>query len=101
MKIELTLTDVGLNYERAVLSLLPLEAVLRTSPFLAGDAPGFVDYVAYGRWCMVLATTPVLASQIWMDRETPVLREWIARLEAKYAQQLGQAFKRMPRVIPA
>lgn len=82
-----------------MLSLLPLEAVLRSTPFLAGDAPGLVDYIAYGRWAMVLVVSPVLASRIWLDRETPLLKDWIARVEGRYRAELGNALERMPKIM--
>ncbi|ORY74329.1 glutathione S-transferase [Leucosporidium creatinivorum] len=95
---KLTSADPTSLLERSKASVLALEAVLRVTPFLTGDAPGFVDYVAYGRYAMMANLDPKLTDEVWRERETPELREWIARIEARYASELKEALSRTQNV---
>ena len=55
-------------------ALAPLRAQLSRSPFLGGDAPTYVDYVALGafQWVASVSTLPLLAHDVtlraWLDR---------------------------------
>jgi glutathione S-transferase len=105
--------------QRANSSLLTLEAILRTSSFLTSDEPGFVDYVAYGRWVhfsrslvpparkqltliysdrymMMASAVPQLAQEVWKRRPSPEVAQWIARIEQRYAERLKTLLSRLP-----
>ena len=55
-------------------ALAPLRAQLSRSPFLGGDAPTYLDYVALGafQWVASVSTLPLLARddtlRAWLDR---------------------------------
>lgn len=42
-----SLTETLISHAQA--SLLPLDKIFSKTPFLAGNNPGFADYVAFGR----------------------------------------------------
>jgi glutathione S-transferase len=58
----------------------PLRAGLAEYPFLAGERPGFTDYIVFGafQWAKKASTAPLLES------EDPVT-EWLDRLRGMYA----------------
>ncbi|GAA5982681.1 hypothetical protein JCM11641_002334 [Rhodosporidiobolus odoratus] len=76
-------------------ALFPLNEVLATSPYMAGQHPGFVDYVVYGRYHMMRAACPALSHEIWRAKETGNVAAWIDRLEGKWAEQLKPALERL------
>ncbi|BGP14358.1 hypothetical protein JCM10213_004485 [Rhodosporidiobolus nylandii] len=82
--------------ERAKASLLPVNALLQTSPFICGSHPGFADYVVYGRYHMMRAGSPALARQIWQAAHLPEVAAWVERLEKKWEKQLVSVLARQP-----
>ncbi|SCZ98238.1 BZ3500_MvSof-1268-A1-R1_Chr3-2g06240 [Microbotryum saponariae] len=83
----LTSTPQETLVSRAKASLLPLEALLtdRGHSYLASkDQPGFVDYVAYGRYMMMRVAVPKLCEEIWDEKKA--VKEWRIRLEKKFWQ---------------
>lgn len=92
------LTPSASLLERSKASVLALEALLRVTPFLTGDAPGFVDYIAYGRYAMMANLDPKLTDEVWHDRKTSELKEWIARIEARFAGELKEVLGRTPKL---
>ncbi|SCV71262.1 BQ2448_2850 [Microbotryum intermedium] len=81
----LTSTPQETLVSRAKASLLPLEALLtdRGHSFLASkDQPGFVDYVAYGRYMMMRVAVPQLCEEIWDEKKA--IEEWRIKLEKKF-----------------
>ncbi|GAA5909436.1 hypothetical protein JCM5296_000570 [Sporobolomyces johnsonii] len=77
-------------------SLLPLEAVLKRTPFLAGEHPGFIDYVAIGRYYMMRSADPALCRAVWRRGDIPEVEKWIERLQGKWAAELKDLLERLP-----
>ena len=71
----------------------PLERTLSEQPFLAGDAPAYVDYVVFSvvQWARIGSPRDVLAD----PAPTPALRDWRARMVALY-DRLGDRFALYP-----
>ncbi|KAM0754812.1 glutathione S-transferase [Meredithblackwellia eburnea MCA 4105] len=86
--------DQSTLIQRAEHSLIPVESVLTSTQFLAGTAPGYVDYVVYGRYMMMAAGCPHLAVQIWRSKR--LINDWITRLELIYSEGLQECIERMP-----
>ncbi|GAA6062708.1 hypothetical protein JCM10212_002259 [Sporobolomyces blumeae] len=83
--------------EHAKASILPLGSTLARSKFLAGDEPGFVDYVAYGRYIMMLSVVPDLARDVWRNSNVANVANWIDELERVHADGLREVLENMPR----
>jgi glutathione S-transferase len=62
----------------------PLRAGLAEYPFLAGERPGFTDYIVFGafQWAKKASTAALLES------DDPVV-EWIDRLRGMYSDLIG------------
>lgn len=100
--------------EQMKAALLPVEATLKVSPFLAGDDASYVDWVLYGRsvarsaicfatrprttrtsadkslgsllrYVMVAATSQALADETFKAHAG--VADWIARLEKRYEER--------------
>ncbi|GAA5939739.1 glutathione S-transferase family protein [Sporobolomyces koalae] len=74
----------------------PLEALLKTSPFLNGKQPGMVDYTLFGRYAFQRVADPSTAKQIWKSPDTPRVAKWIERIEMRYAEQFAEQKSRWP-----
>ncbi|CEQ41920.1 SPOSA6832_03682 [Sporobolomyces salmonicolor] len=92
----LTSLDKKALAAHAKASLLPLEAVLKRTPFLAGEHPGFIDYVAIGRYFMMRSADPALCRAIWRRGEIPEVEKWIERIQGKWAAELKDLLERLP-----
>ncbi|GAA6000425.1 hypothetical protein JCM10207_008006 [Rhodosporidiobolus poonsookiae] len=83
---------------RAQASILPLEHVLSSSAFLTGQKnPGFVDFVAYGRYQMLAACDAPLARTVWRRPEAPNVTAWIERIEERFRDGLEEVLRRNPK----
>ncbi|BGP14343.1 hypothetical protein JCM10213_004470 [Rhodosporidiobolus nylandii] len=82
--------------KHATSCLLPLEAVLGTSPFLTGEHPGFADYIVYGRYHMMRAACPAISSRVWKAAHLPHVAAWLQRTEKRWEEQLKGAMARLP-----
>jgi len=71
----------------------PLERTLSEQPFLAGEAPAYVDYVIFSvfQWARIGSPRDVLAA----PATTPSLRDWRTRMIALYGG-LGDRFEGYP-----
>ncbi|KAM0754811.1 glutathione S-transferase [Meredithblackwellia eburnea MCA 4105] len=79
---------------RAHNALIPVENVLKGTVFLTGRAPGYVDYVVYGRYIMMSVGCPEVAQEVWMGR--PLVASWIERLESLYSEGLKECLSTIP-----
>ena len=71
----------------------PLERTLSEQPFLAGQAPAYVDYVVFSvfQWARIGSPRDVLAAATKMD----ATRAWRARMVALHGD-LGDRFAGYP-----
>ncbi|GAA5946490.1 hypothetical protein JCM3765_000265 [Sporobolomyces pararoseus] len=81
--------------EHAKSSLLPLDSTLSRTEYLTGNNPGYVDYIAYGRYIMMRSVVPQLAKDVWENDSVPRVKEWLRRLENKFAAQLKEVLDEM------
>ncbi|GAA5906163.1 glutathione S-transferase family protein [Sporobolomyces salmoneus] len=81
--------------QHAKSSLLPLDSTLSRTHYLAGNNPGYVDYVAYGRYIMMRSVVPELAKEVWENDSVPRVRDWLRRLEQKFAVELKEVLDEM------
>ncbi|KAI5480213.1 Glutathione S-transferase domain containing protein [Pseudohyphozyma bogoriensis] len=85
---------------RAKASLTPLSAATSSSPFLAGDAPGFVDYIVYGRYIMVRSADAKVAKEVLFDETESgkKVAAWIVRIEKWFgdAEEMKEGLRRLP-----
>ncbi|GAA5994133.1 hypothetical protein JCM5350_000575 [Sporobolomyces pararoseus] len=81
--------------EHAKSSLFPLDSTLSRTDYLTGNNPGYVDYIAYGRYIMMRSVVPQLAKEVWENDSVPRVREWLRRLENKFAAQLREVLDEM------
>ncbi|GAA5841152.1 hypothetical protein JCM5353_008980 [Sporobolomyces roseus] len=77
-------------------SLLPLDSTLSRTKFLAGNNPGYVDYVAYGRYIMMRSVVSDLAKDVWENEKVLSVKEWLRRLEDRFADGLNEVLSEMP-----
>ncbi|GAA5887211.1 hypothetical protein JCM16303_007378 [Sporobolomyces ruberrimus] len=78
-------------------SLLPLDSTLARTDYLTGNSPGYVDYVAYGRYIMMRSVVPELAKEVWENGNVPRVAQWLRRLETKFAEGLEEVLCEMSR----
>jgi len=97
-QLGMTLEDYSAERDRALPAFLetcaPLERTLSEQPFLAGDAPAYVDYVVFSvfQWARVGSPREVLAETAKLD----ALRAWRGRMVALYGS-LGDRFESYPK----
>ncbi|GAA6009381.1 hypothetical protein JCM11491_004300 [Sporobolomyces phaffii] len=87
--------DQGAMLSHAKSSLLPLDSTLARTDFLSGSNPGYIDYVAYGRYIMMRSVVPELAKDVWENDQVPRVAEWLRRLETKFAEGLREVLSEM------
>lgn len=93
----MTLEDYSAARDRTLADFhdacLPLERTLSEQPFLAGQAPAYVDYVVFSvfQWARVGSPRDVLPASANMD----AMRDWRARMVALYGG-LGDRFDLYP-----
>ena len=93
----MTLEDLSADRDGTLPAFLeactPLERTLSEQPFLAGDAPAYVDYVIFSvfQWARIGSPRDVLADVA----TTPAMRAWRARMIALY-DDLGDRFAGYP-----
>ena len=96
-QLGMTLEDFSASREAALPGLIaacaPLERTLSEQPFLAGDAPAYVDYVVFSlfQWARVGSPRDVLPD----TAKTAAMRAWRARMVALYGG-LGDRFALHP-----
>ncbi|GAA5877762.1 hypothetical protein JCM16303_000228 [Sporobolomyces ruberrimus] len=76
--------------------VLPLESLLKSTPFLNGQNPGIVDYTIFGRYAFQRVADPVAAKQIWRSKETPTVAKWIESIEERYSDEFKEQKSRWP-----
>jgi glutathione S-transferase len=93
----MTLEDYCADSERSLPAFIeacaPLERTLSEQPFLAGQAPAYVDYVVFSvfQWARIGSPRDVLAN----TTKTDATRDWRARMVALYGG-LGDRFAGYP-----
>ncbi|GJN87242.1 hypothetical protein Rhopal_000187-T1 [Rhodotorula paludigena] len=77
--------------------VLPLNPVLAKTPFLSGHQPGFVDFIAYGRYHMMRSACPADCKAVWFrPDEIPHVGAWIERIGKRWEKELEGAMARLP-----
>lgn len=95
MTLEEYSADSGQSVSAFVEAAGPLERTLSEQPFLAGEAPAYVDYVIFSvfQWARIGSPRDVLGDAVKLD----AVREWRARMVALY-EGLGDRFAGYPLV---
>jgi glutathione S-transferase len=84
-----TLEEVAAEPEKNIAAvkeaLTPFRILLRSQPFLGGEAPLFADFMIVGlfQWARVVGAVDYLAGE---DR----LADWFARIEERYSETLAK-----------
>ena len=93
----MTLEDYSAERERRLPDFIavcaPLERTLSEQPFLAGEAPAYVDYVVFSvfQWARIGSPRDVLPATVKMD----ATRDWRARMVGLHGR-LGDRFPAYP-----
>jgi len=87
MPVAAVCADRDTRVEEFRASLTPLRLVLKTQPFLCGEAPAYADHIVFGgfQWARCVSDFPVLA-------EGDVVAQWLERM----LEAAGPAARRMP-----